>query len=119
LNGGGRCEESIVSVGSLAEGRTRPGSVCALRLAETGYSVLVLEKGRRWRPHEFPETNWNLRRWLWRPGLGSRGIFGMTFLRHLTSLGRVGVGANPGVSPSPTIAALPEGAMSAIPPKSR
>ncbi|MCK5653038.1 MAG: GMC family oxidoreductase, partial [Gemmatimonadetes bacterium] len=40
------------------------GSVSALRLAEKGYSVLVLEKGRRFAPQDFPQTNWNLRRWL-------------------------------------------------------
>ena len=31
------------------------GSVCALRLAEKGYSVLVLEKGRRFRRRGFPQ----------------------------------------------------------------
>lgn len=68
------------------------GSVSALRLAEKGYSVLVLEKGRRFSPGDFPRTNWNLRRWMWAPRLGLRGIFTMTFLRHLTSLNGVGVG---------------------------
>lgn len=64
----------------------------ALRLAEKGYSVLVLEKGRRFSPQDFPKTNWNLRRWFWAPRLGFRGIFTMTFLKHLTSLNGVGVG---------------------------
>ncbi|MGW8268342.1 MAG: FAD-dependent oxidoreductase, partial [Longimicrobiales bacterium] len=68
------------------------GSVSALRLAEKGYSVLVLEKGRRFSPEDFPETNWNLKRWLWAPRLGFRGIFKMTFLKHLTSLNGIGVG---------------------------
>lgn len=68
------------------------GSVSALRLAEKGYSVLVLEKGRRFAPEDFPKTNWNLRRWLWAPGFGFHGCFQMTFLRHLTSLSGVGVG---------------------------
>ena len=68
------------------------GSVSALRLAEKGYSVLVLEKGRRWTPEEFPRTNWNLRKWLWLPALGFRGFFKMTFFRHLTALSGVGVG---------------------------
>ncbi len=68
------------------------GSVSALRLAEKGYSVLVLEKGRRFRPEDFPKTNWNLRRWLWRPALGWRGLFKMTFFRHVTVLSGVGVG---------------------------
>ena len=68
------------------------GSVCALRLAERGYSVLVLEKGRRWEDVDFPTSNWNLKRWLWMPLLGFRGPFNMTFFRHLTALSGVGVG---------------------------
>ena len=36
------------------------GSVAALRLAEKGYRVVVLEKGKRWRPDDFPTTNWRL-----------------------------------------------------------
>ena len=68
------------------------GSVSALRLAEKGYSVLVVEKGRRWASEEFPKTNWNLRKWLWLPALGFRGFFKMTFFRHLTALTGIGVG---------------------------
>jgi cholesterol oxidase len=50
------------------------GSVAALRLAEKGYRVAVLEAGRRFAPAEFPRTNWNLRRYLFIPRLGLRGI---------------------------------------------
>ncbi len=68
------------------------GSVSGLRLVEKGYKVVMLEKGRRFRAEDFPRTNWNLRRWLWLPALGFRGIFKMTFLRHVTVLSGVGVG---------------------------
>lgn len=69
------------------------GSVSALRLAEKGYSVLVLEKGRRFSTEgDFPRTNWDLRRWMWLPTLGWRGLFKMTFLQHVTVLSGVGVG---------------------------
>lgn len=68
------------------------GSVCGLRLVEKGYGVLMLERGRRLGPNEFPKRNWNLKRWLWMPQLGFRGFFKMTFFRHLTALTGVGVG---------------------------
>jgi len=68
------------------------GSVSALRLAEKGYSVLVLEKGGRWGEEDFPKTNWNLKKWLWAPAIGFRGFFKMTFFRHITALSGVGVG---------------------------
>ena len=68
------------------------GSVSGLRLVEKGYRVVMLEKGRRFRAEDFPRSNWNLRRWLWMPAAGFRGIFKMTFLRHVTVLSGVGVG---------------------------
>ena len=36
------------------------GSVSAMRLAEKGYSVLVLERGKRFEDSDFPKTNWNI-----------------------------------------------------------
>ncbi len=68
------------------------GSVSALRLSEKGYRVLVIEKGRRYTPEEFPRTNWDLKRWYWMPEAGLKGIFKMSFLRHVTILHGVGVG---------------------------
>ncbi len=68
------------------------GSVSALRLCEKGYRVLLLEKGRRFAPEDFPETNWDLRRWLWMPGAGMHGIFKMSFFQHVTIFSGVGVG---------------------------
>ncbi len=68
------------------------GSVSALRLVDKGYRVVMLEKGRRLRAQDFPKTNWNLKRWLWLPQAGFRGLFKMTFFRHVTVLSGVGVG---------------------------
>jgi len=68
------------------------GSVSALRLVEKGYRVLVLEKGRRFAKEDFPKTNWDVKRWLWEPALGLRGIFQMSFFQHVTILHGVGVG---------------------------
>lgn len=68
------------------------GAVSALRLAEKGYRVVVLEKGRRYAPEDFPRTNWSLRRYLWAPRLGLHGIQVLTFLRHVLVLHGTGVG---------------------------
>ena len=68
------------------------GSVAALRLVEKGWRVLLIEKGRRFAGEDFPQTNWDVRRWLWNPALGLRGFFQMSFLEHLTVLHGVGYG---------------------------
>ena len=68
------------------------GSVSALRLAEKGYRVLVLEKGMRLGAGDFPKTNWNLKRWLWLPSMRCFGLFKLTFFRHVSVLSGVGVG---------------------------
>jgi cholesterol oxidase len=68
------------------------GSVAAHRLTEKGYKVTVFEKGRRWRPADFPKTNWNIRKSFWFPKIGCRGIFGLRLLREALVLHGVGVG---------------------------
>jgi cholesterol oxidase len=68
------------------------GSVSAYRLTQKGYRVVVVEKGKRWRPEQFPESNWQLRKWLWWPLLRFRGIVKLTIMRHVGILSGVGVG---------------------------
>jgi len=68
------------------------GSVAALRLVEKGYRVAVLEAGRRFGPADFARTNWNLRRYLFMPRLGLRGIQRLTLLDDLLVLSGAGVG---------------------------
>jgi len=68
------------------------GSVSALRLAEKGYKVAVLECGRRFEDHEFAKTTWNWRRYLWAPKLGCKGILRMTIFRDVAILSGCGVG---------------------------
>ncbi|MCA9266117.1 MAG: GMC family oxidoreductase, partial [Planctomycetales bacterium] len=68
------------------------GSVAALRLAEKGYSVAVIERGKRWRNEDFPTTNWNIRKYLWLPKLFCFGIQALTFLRDTMILHGCGVG---------------------------
>ena len=53
----------------------------ALRLAEKGYRVAVVEAGRRFEASTFPKTSWHLRRFLWAPRIGLRGIQRLTLLR--------------------------------------
>jgi cholesterol oxidase len=68
------------------------GSVAALRLTEKGYRVAVLESGRRFGPDDFAKTNWNLRRYLFMPRLGLRGIQRLTLLDDLVVISGAGVG---------------------------
>ena len=68
------------------------GSVSALRLAEKGYRVLVLERGKALSENDFPTTNWNLKRWLWFPLLRFFGLFRLSYFRHVAVLSGVGVG---------------------------
>ncbi|MBT7783092.1 MAG: GMC family oxidoreductase, partial [Anaerolineae bacterium] len=68
------------------------GSVSAMRLTEKGYSVLVIERGKRFRDEDFPKTNWNLPKFLWLPKLRLHGFFEMTFMNGLLALHGSGVG---------------------------
>jgi cholesterol oxidase len=62
------------------------GAVSACRLAEKGYSVGVMEMGKRWTAADFPKTTWRLRRWIWRPGLKLHGFYNMRPFRHVMIL---------------------------------
>ncbi len=68
------------------------GSVSALRLAEKGYSVGVLECGRRFADKDFPKSTWDLRRYFWAPRLGLRGIFRLTPFKDVSVVSGCGVG---------------------------
>lgn len=68
------------------------GSVSALRLAEKGYSVLVLEKGKEYRNEDFPKTNLNFRKYFWAPPLKWFGFLKLSFFKEVFILSGVGVG---------------------------
>ena len=68
------------------------GSVAALRLAEKGYRVAVLEAGRRFADHELPKTSWRIRDYLWAPALGCYGVQRMHPLRDVLVMAGAGVG---------------------------
>jgi cholesterol oxidase len=68
------------------------GSVSALRLAEKGYKVGVVECGKRFTDKDFPKSTWDLRRYFWAPKLGMRGIFRMTPFKDVAVVSGCGVG---------------------------
>jgi len=68
------------------------GSVSALRLAEKGYSVGVLECGRRFADDEFPKNTGDVRRYFWSPKLGMKGIFRLTPFKDVSVVSGCGVG---------------------------
>jgi len=68
------------------------GSVSALRLAEKGYSVGVLECGRRFGDKDFPKSTWDLRRYFWAPRAGLHGIFRLTPFKDVVVVSGCGVG---------------------------
>ena len=68
------------------------GSVSALRLVEKGYRVAVLEQGSDYSSCDFAKSTWDLRKWLWMPRLGFRGIMRMRFFRDVTVVAGAGVG---------------------------
>jgi cholesterol oxidase len=68
------------------------GSVSAMRLAQKGYSVLVLERGKRYDDKDFPKTNWNIFKSLWLPFLRCFGTWQLSFLNGCIALRGSGVG---------------------------
>ncbi len=68
------------------------GSVSAMRLAEKGYSVLVLEKGKRFEEKDFARSNWQFWKYLWAPALRAYGILQISILKGVMVLHGAGVG---------------------------
>ena len=68
------------------------GSVAALRLAEKGYQVCVLEAGARFADQDFPKTSWRLNKFLFAPKLGFKGIQRIHKLPDVFVLCGAGVG---------------------------
>ncbi len=89
------------------------GSVSAMRLAEKGYAVAVMEKGKRWSATDFPKSNWNTRKYLWIPLLRCFGFQKLSFFKEVFVLSGVGVGggslvyANTHMMPRPTFYSNP------------
>ncbi len=50
------------------------GSVSAMRLAQKGYSVAVIESGKSYKTEELPKTNWHSTKFIWLPWIKCFGI---------------------------------------------
>lgn len=68
------------------------GSVSAMRLAQKGYRVAVVEAGKRFHAGDFPQSNWNVFKYLWAPKLRCFGIQNITLLKGVMVLHGSGVG---------------------------
>ena len=68
------------------------GSVAALRAAEKGYRVGVMESGRRWKDEDIPKTQWDLPHFLWMPAAELYGIQRIEYLDDVLILSGAGVG---------------------------
>lgn len=65
------------------------GAVAAARLAQAGFSVIVLERGRRWKLGEFPRAPKLKDGWLWEL---DRGLFDIRWLDTMGSVQAAGWG---------------------------
>jgi cholesterol oxidase len=68
------------------------GSVAALRLTEKGYKVCVLEAGARFADNDFAKTSWELKKFLFFPRIGLKGIQRIDLLRNVMVMSGAGVG---------------------------
>ena len=87
-----RASSSRFDVDWVVIGSGFGGSVSALRLAEKGWSVLVLEQGSRRDDADMPRSTWDLRRYFYAPRLGLRGIFRITPFKDVLVVSGAGVG---------------------------
>ena len=86
-NAGGSYDYDVIVIGSGFG-----GSVSALRLTEKGYSVGVLEAGRRFTRETLPRNSWDTKNYIWAPALGLYGIQRIHVLSNVMILAGAGVG---------------------------
>ncbi len=87
-----RASSNRVDVDWVVIGSGFGGSVSALRLAEKGHSVLVLEQGSERGDDDLPRSTFDLRRYFYAPRLGLRGIFAITPFKDVLVVSGTGVG---------------------------
>ncbi len=87
------------------------GSIGALRLSEAGKSVIVLERGKRYKPGEFPRDVTDVNKLFWRYPRDpeSRGLYDVRFFSDIGAVVASGVGggslvyANIHIRPDPVV----------------
>ena len=84
------------------------GAICSARLAEAGYRVLVLERGRRWRVEDYPRAHDDP--WRWDDDCPERkhGWFDFRVFPHMTVVQGAGVGGGSLVYANISVAAKPD-----------
>jgi len=99
---------AIVDYDWLVIGSGFGGSTSALRLAEKGYSVAVVEAGRRFDDRDFAVSTWQVERYLWAPLVGLHGILRLTPFKDIFVVSGAGVGGGSLVYANTLYRAKPE-----------
>lgn len=73
------------------------GSVSALRLAEKGWSVVVLEQGRQLTDADITAAGSDPAKLAWAPALGLKGFFAQDVFQHVAIVRGIGVGGGSNV----------------------
>jgi cholesterol oxidase len=68
------------------------GSVSALRLAEKGYRVALIERGQRYTDATLPRSGWEFNKTTWAPERGLKGIMRLVVHRHIATSAQTGLG---------------------------
>lgn len=68
------------------------GSVMAYRLAEAGFRVCVLERGKSYPPGSFPRSPYRMKRNFWDPSAGLYGMFNIWSFPGISSIVSSGLG---------------------------
>lgn len=93
------------------------GAVCSARLAQAGYRVLVLERGRRWQVQDFPRNHGD--QWTWDEDCPERkhGWFDFRVFPHMTVVQGAAVGGGSLVYANISVDAKPDSFAAGWPPE--